>query len=70
MFLFIMKKVTFTITEDEIRDVARNEHITHKKLSDKQIQSILDMVECDEWLWKDITSSIIGAIREELDKDH
>ena len=57
-----MKQVTFTITEDEIRNEVTN--IAKQDLSDEQIQSVLDMVECDEMLWKDIHNSIVGAIRE------
>ena len=57
-----MKYIKFTITEDEIREVAKS--INHKPLSDKQIQSVLDMVEGDEMLAKDIHNSIIGYIRE------
>lgn len=57
-----MKYIKFTITEDEIREVA--EEIDIKDLSDKQILSVLDMVECDEMLWKDINNSIISAIQE------
>jgi len=53
-----MKQITFTITEDEIRDVAERD------LSNEQILSVLTMVECDEMLWKDITNSIAGSIRE------
>lgn len=55
-----MKQITFTITEDEIRDIAEQD------LSNKQTQSILAMVECDEMLWKDIHNSIVEAIREEV----
>lgn len=61
-----MRKITFTITEDEIREVACNENVTEQDLSDKQVQSILGIVECDEILWKDIISSIVYATREEL----
>lgn len=57
-----MKKITFTITEDEIREVAQDNSI--KKLSDKQVKVILSMVECDEMLAKDINNSIIDSIRE------
>jgi hypothetical protein len=57
-----MKRIIFTITEDEIREIANNED--RKRLSDKQVRSVLDMVECDEMLWKDIHNSIIGAVRE------
>ena len=51
-----MKKINFTITEDEIKD------ISERDLSDEQIQSVLTMVECDEMLWKDIHNSIVTAI--------
>ena len=57
-----MKQITFTITEDEIRNEVRN--IAKPDLSDEQIQSVLDMVECDEMLWKDIHNSIVSAIHE------
>ncbi len=57
-----MKKIKFTITEDEIREVSKD--IGWQHLSGKQVQSVLAMVECDEMLWKDINKSIIDAIRE------
>ena len=57
-----MKQIRFTITEDEIREVAKG--IDWKRLSGTQIQSVLTMVECDEMLWKDIYNSIVGAIQE------
>ena len=57
-----MRLIRFTITEDEIRNEVKN--IAKQDLSDEQIQSVLDMVECDEMLWKDIHNSIVGAIRE------
>lgn len=57
-----MKYIKFTITEDEIREVA--ESINQRPLSDKQIQLVLDMVEGDEMLAKDIRNSIIGSIHE------
>lgn len=59
-----MKYIKFTINEDEIEEIVRE--IGAKDLSDVQIQSILDMVECDGIPWKDINSSIVGATREEL----
>ena len=57
-----MKQIRFTITEDEIREVAKD--INRQCLSDKQIQLVLDTVECDEMLWKDIENSIISAVCE------
>ena len=57
-----MRLIRFTITEDEIRNEVKN--IAKQDLSDEQIQSVLDMVECDEMLWKDIHNSIVGAFRE------
>ena len=56
-----MKLITFTITEDEIREVAQED--LEQKLSGKQAQEVLDTVECDEILWQDIHTSIIEAIR-------
>ena len=58
------KFITFTITKDEIKEVAEGNGIHN--LSNEQIQSILTMVECDEMLWKDINNSIISAIKDEL----
>lgn len=55
-----MRQTRFTITEDEVRELA--EEIDIRDLSDMQIQSILNMVEGDEMLAKDIRSSIKGAI--------
>ena len=57
-----MKYIKFTIAEEEIREIAKEINI--KDLSDKQIQLVLDMVECDEILWKDINGSIISAINQ------
>jgi hypothetical protein len=53
-----MQKITFTINEDEIREVAERD------LSDEQVKLVLDMVECDEMLGKDIRAAILGAIAE------
>ena len=53
-----MQKITFTINEDEIREVAE------RNLSDEQVKLVLDIVECDEMLGKDIRTAILGAIRE------
>ncbi len=53
-----MKFIRFTITEEEIRDVAGY------NLSDDQVKILLEMVECDEMLWKDIHNSIVWAINE------
>ena len=58
-----MRKITFTITEDEIKEFAEKDQ---ENLSDEQIKLVLEMVECDEMLWKDIHNSIVGAIRETL----
>ena len=57
-----MKKVTFTITEDKVRKIAKKDW--SENLSNKQIKQVLDMVEADEVLWKNIRDSIIGAVRE------
>lgn len=57
-----MKSIKFTITEEEVREVA--EDININNLSDKQVKSVLEMVECDEILWNDINESIVEAIRE------
>lgn len=57
-----MKSIKFTITEDEIREVA--EDIDINNLSDKQVKLVLEMVECDEILWEGINESIVNAIRE------
>lgn len=59
-----MIQLSFTITEDEIRDVLKD--IAEQELSDKQIKSILTTIECDEMLWGDIHNSIIGSINREL----
>lgn len=55
-----MRQITFTITEDEIRDVFKD--ISEHDLSDGQIKSILTAVECDEVLWEDIHNAIIGSL--------
>ena len=57
-----MEQISFTITEDVVREIAKD--ITKKKLSIKKIRLVLDMVECDEMLWKDINNSITNAIYE------
>ena len=57
-----MKQIKFTITEDEVMELA--EELGIRDLSGEQIQSVLDMVEGDEMLAKDIRSSIIGSIRD------
>ena len=57
-----MKKVTFTITEDKVRKIAKKDW--SENLSNKQIKQVLDTVEADEVLWKNIRDSIIGAVRE------
>ena len=59
-----MMKISFTIDEDEVREVALCENITEQKLTKEQVKSILHFVEVDEWLWKNITTSIAGAIEE------
>lgn len=55
-----MKQTRFTITEEEVEELA--EELDIRDLSGKQIQSVLDWVECDEMLAKDIRSSIRGAV--------
>lgn len=60
-----MRQITFTITEDEIKDVFKDV-VERGDLSDKQIQSVLATVECDEMLWEDIRNSIISSINREL----
>ena len=64
-----MRQITFTITEEEIKEVCEREEISNQKLNDKQIQSILTIVECDGVLAEDIQNSIISAIKQELSKD-
>lgn len=59
-----MMKITFTITEDEIREVVESMEISKNKLTARKIKTILNYVECDEWLWKDITNSIKLAVQE------
>ncbi|KKQ28401.1 MAG: hypothetical protein UU14_C0031G0007 [Candidatus Roizmanbacteria bacterium GW2011_GWB1_40_7] len=59
-----MRQISFTITEDEIRNVSKD--ISERDLSDEQIQSVLATIECDEMLWEDIRNSIIGSIDREL----
>jgi len=59
-----VRQITFTISEDEIKDVVRD--IAEQNLSDKQIQSVLATIECDEMLWEDIHNSIVGSINQEL----
>ncbi len=61
-----MRKTTFTITEDEIREVAFDMDIPKHLLSKEKIRLILDMVEGDEMLAKDINTSIRGSIHEAL----
>ena len=58
-----MRKITFTITEDEIKEITEKDQ---ENLSDEQIKLVLEMVEGDEMLWKDVNNSIAGAIREIL----
>lgn len=55
-----MKQTRFTITEEEVEELA--EELDIRDLSGKQIQSVLDWFECDEMLAKDIRSSIRGAV--------
>ena len=57
-----MRQIRFTIAEEEIKEVA--EKIGVKRLSVKQVNSVLEMLECDEMLAKDIETSIIGAIND------
>ena len=59
-----MRRIKFVITEDEVRKVAGE--IGEQGLSGEQVQSILNTVEYDEMLAKDIQNSIKNAIRELL----
>lgn len=59
-----MEQIKFTITTDEVKEIAKDNHA--KNLSDEQVKSVLEMVECDEMLWKDISNSIASAIYEVL----
>ncbi len=59
------KKITFTITEEEIREVA--EKINYKIISKKHIKTVLGLVECDEILWKKIEESIIYSLYDSKD---
>ncbi len=60
-----IKSIRFTITEDEVREVAKD--IGVKSLLVEQVQSVLSMVEYDEMLAKDIRDSIRGSIEEVFD---
>ena len=57
-----MKSITFTITKNEVKDVAKKYSIT--KPSEKQFEEILCMVENDSVLWNDIENSIKDAIQQ------
>jgi len=51
-----MKQITFTITKEEVRKYSK------EILSDKQMNEILEIIENDNILWKDIEKSISAAI--------
>lgn len=55
-----MRQIKFTITENEIRAVAKK--IGREDLSDKQIPEILHMLECDETLAEESISSAIRYV--------
>ena len=54
------KKITFTITSVEIKEVA--EKIGYKISSKEHLGTVLDLVECDDILWKKIEESIIYSL--------
>ena len=58
-----IKPVVFTITEREVREIAR-EIFTKSKLSEVQVKEAIQYVECDEFLAKDIHASIVASIAE------
>ena len=51
-----MKQITFTITKEEVRKYSK------EILSDKQMNEILEIIENDNILWKNIEKSISAAI--------
>ena len=59
-------KITFTIDENEARDLAEGMEIPQEKLTDEIIQTVLNKVEGDEMLAKDIRNSIRSSIYEAL----
>lgn len=67
----MIKSVTFCITKEEIEEIF-NEMISdrvlekNQKLSEDSIINILNYVECDEFLAKDIRIAIRAAIVEVL----
>ena len=69
--MYKIKPTIFTITKEEIEETAK-EMIkggileANFKLSRKQITHVLECVECDELLAKDIHMSIKNSIREIL----
>ena len=61
-----MKRITFTITADEIMEVA--ELNSSPTLSRKEVREVLLAVECDEILWGDIRESITSGINDVIDE--
>ena len=55
-----MAKITFEITEKEVRRVAR------QKLDRATVKKVLEMVENDIVLWDDIEKSIQDSIKQTL----
>mgnify|MGYP001566627064 CR=1 FL=1 len=61
-----IKPTIFRITKEEVEEVFEEKFDLYVKLTERQIQLILDCVEGDEMLAKDIRNSIIGSINEVL----
>ena len=58
----VMRSIQFTITSEEVEELAAG------SLNATQTEQVLKMVECDEFLWKEIERSIRSAVREVLRK--
>ena len=58
-----IKPLVFTITENEVRNIAR-EILPTNKFSNEQVKKVLEYVECDEFLAKEIRISIVTSITE------
>ncbi|GEM_PF-3063472 len=68
-----IKPTIFKITKEEVEEMIRemiekNKLEAKSKLSKEQIIEVLACVECDEFLAKDIQTSIRGSVLEVLDK--
>ena len=58
-----IKPVVFTITEHEVRKIV-GEAFPKNKLSNQQVTEVIEYVECDEFLAKDIHAAIVASIAE------